>query len=353
MVALEDIRKRGEPLILYGSQLLAGRLFQFVSAFGVDVERIVVDRQYLEPGATLAGRPVSALEDLPQTQSYHCLVGFEPRDVSLTRARLQPYAKSILLYDVGYGMPDAGEGIPYYEDDFFIRHSHRLDTFAARLADDLSRTSLKNFLNQRISGEIGLYTKVYSPEHYFPPEIICVQPDTVFIDCGAYNGDTIATFLAQSPKKIQASYAHIHAFEPDSANFAALQSATQHLSNCTLHQKGLWSEPGWCSISGFASNASLVPQSEGAIALDSIDNVLRGEKASFIKMDIEGAELQALCGAARTISRYKPQLAISIYHKALDIFDIPEYILSLNPDYRLYVRAHAPTVTRELVLYAV
>ncbi len=350
--ALEMIRKHKEPVVLYGSQVLASRLLDFMTQFGVEVAHIVIDRQYLVPGMNLAGRPVEALENLPQTERYHYVVGFQPRDIASIRTRLLPSAASILLYDAGYGIPSEGLRIPYYDDDFFVQHKDRLNTLAECLADDLSRKSLKHFFEQRISGEIGLYSEVYQPEHYFPAGIVDLHPDSVLVDCGAYNGDTIAAFL-QVIQQNNSSYSHIHAFEPDPENFLALQKACSCLQNCNLYQKGVWSEPGLCGMSGDASNASIIENAENSIVLDSIDNVLQGAKASLIKMDIEGAELQALRGAAHTIQQHKPQLAISVYHKILDIFDIPEYILSLHPDYRLYIRAHTPFITHELVLYAV
>lgn len=88
----------------------------------------------------------------------------------------------------------------------------------------------------------------------------------------------------------------------------------------------------------FNSNSSCSKISnEGDIAVDVIkldDFFKTHEKPTFIKMDIEGAELAALRGCADTIREYKPKLAICVYHKPEDIFEIPEYILSLNPDYK-------------------
>ena len=353
--ALEAIRCNKEKLVLYGSQALALRLFFFITDFGLEIEHIVVDRAFLQPGMTLCGRDVMALEDLPEMKRYNYLVAFQPRDaanIEAIKAKLLPSAASVLLYDAGYGTEAVGMHIPYYSQDFFVQHKERLNALAERLEDDLSRASLRCFFEQRISAVIGAYGQVYQPDHYFPADIITLQPGCVFVDCGAYDGDSIHSFV-QRMEKNNISYGQIHAFEPDPNNFLALQKNCAELTNCCLHQKGAWSGPGKCFMNGQTSNASLADEGENAIVLDSIDAVLQKSKASLIKMDIEGAELQALHGAADTIRQHKPQLAISIYHKIADILEIPDYILSLDPSYRLYLRAHTPLITHELVLYAV
>ena len=87
------------------------------------------------------------------------------------------------------------------------------------------------------------------------------------------------------------------------------------------------------------------------VPADSIDHVLNGERATFIKMDIEGSEYQALLGAEQTIKKYHPRLAISLYHKPEDVLEIPYLIHKMNPDYRFIIRHYASNMT-ETVLYA-
>lgn len=77
---------------------------------------------------------------------------------------------------------------------------------------------------------------------------------------------------------------------------------------------------------------------EQVISTTSIDMIAGGEPVTFIKMDIEGAELEALKGAQETIKKYRPTLAISIYHRPQDIVELPEYIKTLIPEYKLYLR---------------
>lgn len=79
---------------------------------------------------------------------------------------------------------------------------------------------------------------------------------------------------------------------------------------------------------------------------------LAGEKVSFIKMDLEGMEMAALKGADALIRKQKPKLAICLYHKISDFWNIPEYMLEMNPEYRLYIRQHTPHWP-ETVCYAI
>jgi len=78
-----------------------------------------------------------------------------------------------------------------------------------------------------------------------------------------------------------------------------------------------------------------------------------GNKATIIKMDVEGAELEALKGAYNTIKNYKPRLAICVYHKPSDIIDIPGFILQINDGYKLYLRHHRADIADDTVLYAI
>ena len=86
------------------------------------------------------------------------------------------------------------------------------------------------------------------------------------------------------------------------------------------------------------------------VAIDRV--VAEEDKVTFIKMDVEGAELESLKGAKETILRNKPKLAICIYHKPDDLIDIPLYINELVPEYKLYIRHHSND-RGETALYAV
>ena len=116
---------------------------------------------------------------------------------------------------------------------------------------------------------------------------------------------------------------------------------------------GLWNERTERKFLGKRGDWSRVQENgTEVVPVDTIDHVCASNKVTFIKMDIEGSELEALRGAAEVIRRDKPKLAISIYHRPTDYFEIPFYVKELVPEYRLYIRHHK-MVYYDTVLYAV
>lgn len=121
-----------------------------------------------------------------------------------------------------------------------------------------------------------------------------------------------------------------------------------------LIQKGLWNED---AVLNFESNANalsrITEDKKGeAVEVTSIDKCLKGEKVTFIKLDIEGAEINALRGAEYTIKTYCPQMAVCVYHKPEDIWEIPAILLKYNPQYKFYLR-HYSLCDFDTVLYAI
>lgn len=118
-----------------------------------------------------------------------------------------------------------------------------------------------------------------------------------------------------------------------------------------LIPKGVWREAGELHFKIAERGSKILEGGEASIQVDSIDHRI-GIKPTYIKMDVEGAEYQALLGAKNTISAYKPKLAISVYHEPEDIWELPVLIHKLNCEYRFYLR-HYSFFEVETVLYAV
>lgn len=170
-----------------------------------------------------------------------------------------------------------------------------------------------------------------------------------FIDAGSFDGRTSILFA----ERCHGNYDHIWAFEPDKKNLERCIKALKNLGkNCEVIPKGLWDEEIELGFSSVSNGGSKVCESgDEIIHAGRMDDMIHG-KVSFIKMDIEGAEYKALRGCRTIIQRNKPKLAISIYHKPEDIWEIPLLICEMNPEYKLYLR-HYSTAAAETVIYAI
>ncbi len=172
----------------------------------------------------------------------------------------------------------------------------------------------------------------------------------VFVDGGCYDAANAMRFMEFAKD----TDAYVYAFEPDEENMVLCEERLKEscAGNYTLFQKGLWSEETILRFSAGENVASHLSE-DGNITVPvvDIDSIVK-DKVTFIKMDIEGSECEAIKGAQNTIKMYKPRLAISVYHKLEDIWEIPKLILELNPNYKLYFR-HYSIAGDETVVYAV
>jgi FkbM family methyltransferase len=174
----------------------------------------------------------------------------------------------------------------------------------------------------------------------------------VYVDCGAYTGDTIM----ECAKTFGSRIAKIVAFEPDEENFEKLKNTVDDKENITLFKAGVWSENtklGFVSgeLAGSRVDTS-IDKTDNEIEVKAIDETPECAEASFIKMDIEGSELNALEGAKKTIVRNRPILTICIYHSNEDMLSIPEWMVDNLTDYKFYCRHHSYFI-QDTIMYAI
>lgn len=191
-------------------------------------------------------------------------------------------------------------------------------------------------------------------DQYFPEDIIRIKDGEVFVDGGAYTGDTIRELIKKARCQNR-RVKKIVAFEPNSNTYQILKDSFKKQKRIEIVNKGL-SEKDDVLLFWEQGNASKFTKDEEIattrVPVTNIDAMPSCRKATFIKMDIEGAELDALKGARETILRNHPKLAICIYHSNEHMVCIAEYIHELVPKYKLYVRHHSRGAN-ETVLYAV
>ena len=174
--------------------------------------------------------------------------------------------------------------------------------------------------------------------------------DEVFVDCGCYDFATSIDFM----QWCCGNSSRIVAFEPDNVSAQVCRQRAHSLAvPAEIIEAGAYNTDSTASFTPFHSGGSrFLADGTSRVATVRIDDVLKGDRATFIKMDIEGTESEALRGAEETIRKWKPTLAISVYHKKDDVLNLPELILSFADDYTLYLRHYSNSMA-ETVLYAI
>jgi FkbM family methyltransferase len=202
-----------------------------------------------------------------------------------------------------------------------------------RLSDACSRRTLHDVLAFRLSADPVSLQKypVRFSEQYFE-DFLRLERE-VFVDAGGYDGDTTAEFCRRHP-----DYERVVLFEPSSRNMLRARHRLAGLRNIEFIEKGLSDGIGTLAFDPDAGSASAVlPDGSCRIPVTTLDAAVR-HPVSFIKMDLEGWEMQALLGSAGHIRHEGPKLAISVYHSASDFWRIPELVLGLHEDYELHLR---------------
>ena len=232
-----------------------------------------------------------------------------------------------------------------------VSYPERYKRIWDKLQDDISKEIMQYILNFRITLNIEYTKKAYElsikyGEQYFDRNIIQISDEEVFVDGGGYKGETVLEFL----KFANGKYKKVYYFEPDKKLY---EEAKNNLSDKSgiiflpfgigkkeeeLYFNSIGDESGYFSDTGNES-----------IKVIKLDDVIK-EKPTFIKLDIEGMEHDAIEGAKEIIKNYKPKLAISVYHKSSDIIDISEQISELRKDYQMYLR-HYTKGCADTVMY--
>lgn len=228
----------------------------------------------------------------------------------------------------------------------------KIKAVSEMLFDEESRFIFDTIINKRKNNDKYYYDVEEVKYHqYFPFDILSFFSEEVFVDVGVFNGVTSIEFS----KKVVPNFKKIYAFEPDPANY---KICLNNFEKCDwmnqkieLRNKALSNVNGYVRFSGGDSSTSSISDT-GNIEVISVklDDEI-SEKVTFIKMDIEGAEIEALKGAENIIKTYKPKLAISIYHKTEHLWEIPLLVKEFVPEYKMYVRHHS-FIFSETVLYA-
>jgi FkbM family methyltransferase len=220
------------------------------------------------------------------------------------------------------------------------------------LGDDKSLRVFDAIVQRVVGGgrDPQLMAAICEGDQYFPSDIVTLTDREQFVDIGAFDGDTVTDFV----RRTEGRFDHVYAFELDRINYGHLQENVARLPNADrirAFNLGIWDSEQDVTYS-VGQSQSTVGSGEAVGHVVPLDAALRGDSVSFIKIDIEGAEPQALQGARGIIATQKPTLAVCVYHHFSHLWQIPLFIHDLLPDHRIFLRHHT-RLEYETVCYAV
>lgn len=236
----------------------------------------------------------------------------------------------------------------YGYETYISANAEAFEMLSGLLADDRSRDVLAAHINCLITGNLAFPQHLADKEQYFDKDIIRFKEDEIFLDAGSYDGQTALDFASRA-----IGYKKIICLEPERGNFEHMTQNTMQINRVERFRLGVWERRRTFSFkSSGISSYMLDGEGDDTVEVAPIDELFSNEKITFIKMDIEGAEIGALKGARETIIKRKPRMAVCVYHKREDLLVIPLLLKGLNSDYRIYLRHYGPDIY-ETVCYAV
>jgi FkbM family methyltransferase len=236
---------------------------------------------------------------------------------------------------------------PDFIDDFkddFINNKLEYENTYNLLADDKSKEIFEKIINFKISYDLT-FMQGFTNDHgsqYFDKEIIPKIKNIRFVDGGGYVGDTLKEIIKNYP-----DFEKIYCVEPNTLHINIAKRDFGDIDNIEFINCGLGSEKIVSEIKEEKQNNCA--HDYQATNINSIDNLI-SQKVDYIKLDIEGAEQDTIIGAKNTIKKYKPILAICIYHKAQDWYKVPQLVLDIESDYDIYLRHYMEGIY-ETVMY--
>lgn len=203
---------------------------------------------------------------------------------------------------------------------------------------------LNKYPSERILKSVyGIPLAVYGKQYF---DVFKPKENEIFVDAGAYDGNTIRDFVSWTA----GNYSRVYALEPVAELCEVCKE--KKMQNVMIYNNAAWDREEMLHFSENEAAASRIEE-EGNIVVHGrdIDGIVNNDKVTYIKLDVEGSELKALQGARKTIINNKPRLAVCIYHTPWDIIELPLYILELVPEYKFYIRHYSSDIW-ETVLYA-
>lgn len=323
----DTLKDSNKPIVLYGMGLGAEKIMAELDKRDMKADDIFASDEFVRGHYFKEYKVLKYSEVCEKYDDFNVVLCFASHidDVIEKIAKIDK-EHTVFAPDV----PVAGGGL--FTNEYVKENEEKFKKVYSLLADEESKRVYLDILRFKVSGKIEYLLNSYGEKSKVYSDILKLGNNENIIDLGAYDGDTIREFLAATNGK----YQHITALEPDKKTYKKLLKNTDQMENLTTLNMGAWDKKDTLIFAQNAGRNSKLSASGISVEVTDIDSL--NIPATFIKMDIEGAEMKALNGLANTIKKHAPKLYVCAYHRNEDLYALPLKILDINPNYKIYFR---------------
>ncbi len=343
----ESLSKETRPIVLYGMGDGADKILSRFDKLGIKASAVFASDEFVR-GQSFHNMRVQHFSDVAGIvgEDFIIVIAFASQRPEVLE---KMYALDAKFDVVAPDVPVIGGGT--FDTEFAKQNNSELNTAYELLSDEHSKRVFMDTVKFKLSGRLRYLRDSETSRGEALLNILRPTDYEHFVDLGAYNGDTLRELLAYT----NGAFSSITALEPDKRNFRKLAEYVEKnlAGNIKLLQAGAWSSDTKLKFAAKAGRQSRISKEGAVTTMRSLDSVLDGKPCSMLKIDIEGAEHEALKGAENTIRKYSPKLNVSVYHRNEDLFSIPIQIYKICPKYMFFLRHHPYVPSFDTNLYCI
>lgn len=336
------IKNTKKDIILYGKGNGAEKLLDRLAEMGIKVSAIFSSEGFSK-SKPFRGYEIKSLDEIKT--EYHDFIillafGSDREDVKKliegVNDSFEMYAPHLPMYDSDFT-----------DSEYFTKHENDIHKISKILADEQSIKVLSSVINFRKSAKL---TDIWECESTLDEgySLLKLDEDECYLDIGAYRGDTVLEFIRHS-----SNYRKIYAAEPNMKTFEKLKINTSDIKNIEYINAFISNDDSCVTVSTKDGRGSTISDKGKEVKSCRLDTLFKDKTITYIKIDAEGEEINIIEGGYDLILNQKPKMRIAAYHKANDIFDIVNKVLSIRSDYKVYLRHYLSVLDWNIDLYFV
>ena len=339
----ERLKNTTEPIIMYGTGNGADKVLDIFSEKGISIDGVTASNSFVRSRSFRGFQvmPLSYFEE--KYESFTVIIAFGTSIPEVMDNIYHIAEKHTVLVPA---VPVVDSVI--FDDAFLNEHDAQINTAYNLMADDFSKKIFSGYINFLYSGELDALRKITTPESEAFTSILKLNNHEVYIDIGAYRGDTVDTFLKYSGD----AYKNIICAEPDTKSYNKLLLHCEGLNNFKAYNKAVADIDGEVGFNNAHGRQSAIGGSKQTPCA-TLSTLCRGTIPTYIKIDSEGCENEIIGAGSEILKSHKPKLNIAAYHKFADIFTLPLLINEINPDYKIHLRHHPYIPAWDTLFYCI